>query len=48
MKETFSVKFVRPFGWSIWGGEKLLEGGFSSRAAAEDYFYKEYCDAGRN
>ena len=45
----------RQCGWSIFNlrtstvveGALLVEGGFSSRAAAEDYLQREYSDDGR-
>ena len=38
----YTVKFDKLTKWGIYSGTTLMEGGFSSKAAAEDYLFKEY------
>lgn len=42
--ETFYVKYDKVFKWAIYrrADDELMEGGFSSKAAAETYLDKEY------
>jgi len=39
-KSRYSIRYDR--GWGIYLDGQLVEGGFFSKAAAEDYFAKEY------
>ena len=40
---TYSVTYRKPFGWCIVDATgQVVEGGFFSRAAAEDYLHAEY------
>ena len=39
---TYSVRYKEPFRWAIFRGERVEEGGFFSRRAAETYLEREY------